>query len=108
MVVAMWWVEQITAISLEMVLPAVLGHWLDGRFGTEPWLVVVGALLGFAAAMTHLLSMARRGTGRTGRLGGSGRFDRRSGGDRPGSHGGRDSNGGGDSIPGSGGNSGRR
>ncbi len=28
-----------------------LGHWADGRFGTTPWLLVTGALLGFAAGL---------------------------------------------------------
>lgn len=26
-----------------------VGHWADGRFGTSPWLMVAGALLGFLA-----------------------------------------------------------
>lgn len=27
----------------------LLGYWLDGRFGTSPWLVVAGSLLGIVA-----------------------------------------------------------
>jgi F0F1-type ATP synthase assembly protein I len=61
MVVAMRWVHQITSIALEMALPALLGHWLDQRWGTEPWLVAVGAVLGFAVAMVHLLALAKQG-----------------------------------------------
>jgi F0F1-type ATP synthase assembly protein I len=60
MVVAMRWVNQITSISLEMALPAFLGRWLDQRWGTEPWLVAVGAVLGFAVAMVHLLALAKQ------------------------------------------------
>jgi len=60
MVVAMRWVNQITSIALEMAVPAFIGHWLDQRWKTEPWLVAVGALLGFAAAMVHLLSLAKQ------------------------------------------------
>lgn len=94
MVVAMRWVHQITSIAIEMALPALLGHWLDGRWGTEPWLVAVGALLGFAAAMVHLLSLAKqsnrtnlrrphRGTG-PGRGGASGSgFDSKGAGSGP-------------------------
>ena len=30
------------------------GQWLDRRFGTTPWLVLIGALLGAAAGMLNL------------------------------------------------------
>jgi len=60
MVVAMQWVHQVTSISLEMVLPAGLGYLADRSWGTEPWLVCVGAVLGFVTAMVHLLQLARR------------------------------------------------
>ena len=60
MVVAMHWVSQVTTISIEMALPAGLGYWLDQRWGTEPWLVVCGAVIGFAVGMWHLLQLAQR------------------------------------------------
>lgn len=66
MVVAMQWVHQITSISLEMALPAGLGWWLDQRWGTEPWLVIVGALLGFGLMMQHILVIAKK-SGKPGR-----------------------------------------
>jgi F0F1-type ATP synthase assembly protein I len=55
MVVAMRWVQQITSIAFEMALPALLGYWLDQRCGTEPWLLVLGAVLGFCLMMRHLV-----------------------------------------------------
>jgi F0F1-type ATP synthase assembly protein I len=61
MVAAMRWVQQITSIAVEMALPAFLGHLADERWGTEPWLVGVGALFGFAVAMLHLLSLTKQG-----------------------------------------------
>jgi hypothetical protein len=76
MVVGYEWVQRIISIALEMVLPALLGHWLDGRWGTEPWLVSCGAVLGFAVAMWHLINLAgtsRRGPGGRGPTGLSGR-----------------------------------
>ncbi len=36
-----------------------LGHWLDGFFGTAPWLAMAGVLLGFVAAITELWLMLR-------------------------------------------------
>lgn len=59
MVSAMAWVSQITTIGLEMVLPAMLGFWLDGRWGTTPGLTITGAVLGFIVSMNHLLQIAR-------------------------------------------------
>jgi F0F1-type ATP synthase assembly protein I len=58
----MHWVQQITSISIEMVAPAGLGYWLDGRWGTGPWLLALGAILGFSAALWHLLALAKRGS----------------------------------------------
>ena len=60
MVVAMRWVHQITSIAIEMAVPAFLGHWADQHWGTEPWFVGIGALLGFAVAMVHLLALAKQ------------------------------------------------
>ncbi len=59
MVVAMQWVSQITAIGLEMSLPAGCGYWLDVRWGTLPLMVVLGAGFGFTIGMLHLLRMVR-------------------------------------------------
>jgi F0F1-type ATP synthase assembly protein I len=61
MVVAMYWVQQVTSISIEMVAPAGLGYWLDKRWGTGPWVLAVGAVLGFLLALWHLLALAKRG-----------------------------------------------
>lgn len=57
--VAMQWVSQITTVSLEMSLPALLGYWLDSKWQTEPWLVVVGGVLGFVVGIRHLLQMVK-------------------------------------------------
>ena len=63
MAVAMQLVHQITSVALMMALPAWGGNMLDERFGTGPWLVSVGAILGFTAAMLQLLRLAG-GTGK--------------------------------------------
>ncbi|MEM6675373.1 MAG: AtpZ/AtpI family protein [Planctomycetota bacterium] len=34
---------------------ALAGNWLDGRFDTGPWLLVVGVLLAFAGGTVSLL-----------------------------------------------------
>lgn len=60
MVAAMQWVSQITAISMELVVLAVLGFWLDSMWGTDPWLLVSGALIGFAVGMMHLFQIVKQ------------------------------------------------
>ena len=35
-----------------------VGWWLDGKWGTEPWLTVAGAALGMTVALSHLLRSA--------------------------------------------------
>ena len=67
MVVGMYWVQQITSIAIEMALPAWLGHWADQRWGTEPWLVAVGAIAGMSLALWHLMAIARRAASRSSR-----------------------------------------
>lgn len=36
-----------------------LGHWLDNRLGTQPWLVLLGICAGFAIALYRLIFVAR-------------------------------------------------
>ena len=38
----------------------VIGSWLDGRFGTDPWGKVVISLLGFAAGLKQVIEIIRR------------------------------------------------
>ena len=55
--VAMEWVSRITTVALTMVLPAGLGYSVDQRWGTAPWLLVVGACGGLVLGVMQLLSM---------------------------------------------------
>jgi ATP synthase protein I len=56
------WATRVTSIGLEFALPAVLGGYLDGRFGTGSLLTILGAVFGFIAGMVHLMAMAREET----------------------------------------------
>lgn len=53
------WASRITSLSLEFVVPALVGVFLDKRLGSSPWGVVVGSALGFLVGMIHLLRIAR-------------------------------------------------
>ncbi len=59
--VAVEWSARLTAIGLEMALPPAAGYWFDLRVGMSPLFVILGAILGFAAGMFHLLQIARQG-----------------------------------------------
>ncbi len=55
---AMEWVSRITTISLEMALPALLGHWADRWLETKLVFLVLGVILGFSLGMWHLVKLA--------------------------------------------------
>lgn len=46
-------------VSLEMVLPGILGYWADTRLGTLPLLIFVGFAIGMTSAIWHLIRMTR-------------------------------------------------
>jgi ATP synthase protein I len=60
MAVGFEWSARITTVGLEMALPAWGGYWLDNRFGTSPIATAIGAILGLAVGMLHLLQIARQ------------------------------------------------
>jgi F0F1-type ATP synthase assembly protein I len=45
---------------LMIVLPLGLGYWLDKQFGTLPWLMVAGALLGSVGGMVWVVKSVFR------------------------------------------------
>jgi F0F1-type ATP synthase assembly protein I len=48
-------------IALSLVVYIVAGNWLDKRLGTDPWLTLVGALLGFVTMMFLIIRLAKHG-----------------------------------------------
>ena len=48
-----------TAVG-EMVVPVLIGAWLDSRNGWSPWGMLVGAVLGFGGGFAHLVIASRR------------------------------------------------
>jgi len=55
---AIEWVSRITVIALEMVLPGIVGQWLDKRYGLN-FLALIGFAFGLTAGMWHLLVMTK-------------------------------------------------
>jgi ATP synthase protein I len=35
-----------------------LGYWLDGKFDTSPWLILIGGVLGFAIGLYRMLKIS--------------------------------------------------
>jgi F0F1-type ATP synthase assembly protein I len=60
-------VGELGTLGLSFVLALVLGTWLglraDGAFGTSPWGMLVGFVLGFAAAVLNVVRITRRAFG---------------------------------------------
>ncbi|MFN7701197.1 MAG: AtpZ/AtpI family protein [Deltaproteobacteria bacterium] len=49
-----------TELSVAIFLGLFGGHWLDKRLATQPWLTLVGLLLGLAAGFKNLYRVAKR------------------------------------------------
>jgi F0F1-type ATP synthase assembly protein I len=43
-----------------IIIGVLFGVWLDGFFNTQPWLTLVGSLLGLAAAFMSIIRIAQR------------------------------------------------
>ncbi len=54
------WTSRIMTISLEMVVPGLVGYWLDTKLGTKFVLMLAGFVLGFTAAIKHLLHLTQK------------------------------------------------
>ena len=53
-----------TTISMEIAITVTLGFWLgrflDDRFGTEPWIMVAGVLLGMGLGILGIIQTLER------------------------------------------------
>lgn len=57
--VGMYWATRISSVGFSMAVPALIGFWLDGKWGTSPWLVVTGACVGFAIGLLEFVKLMR-------------------------------------------------
>ena len=48
---------------ITILLCIYAGRWLDGKFGTAPWLLVAGAVLGTAAGFFVMFRVLRSANG---------------------------------------------
>lgn len=61
MIARAWgWSSQVTSIALEMVIPGLIGLWIDRTLGTVMVFLVGGVIFGMTAGIIHLVQFARR------------------------------------------------
>lgn len=47
-----------THIAASMIIPVIAGMYVDNRWGSSPWGVIIGALIGFGAMISIVLRLA--------------------------------------------------
>jgi ATP synthase protein I len=62
---AMAWVSRITSISMEMVVPGLIGYYLLDRWlGTKVVFLILGLILGLIGGIWQLIRLTRQNDGR--------------------------------------------
>jgi hypothetical protein len=56
------WSARVSTLGFEFGIPALLGHFLDQKLGTNPVGLLVGMVLGFVVGMMHILRIAKDGS----------------------------------------------
>ena len=56
----MEWASRVTTVAMEMVVPALIGYWLDQRWGTRYVLLSIGAVLGFVTGLRSLIQLTHK------------------------------------------------
>lgn len=55
------YISQVAFIMITPILSGVIGgNWLDDRFGTSPWILIIGVFLGVSSAFMNLYKFVMR------------------------------------------------
>ena len=54
------WAARILPVAVEMVLPALIGTWIDRKLGTVAVFMLIGLGLGCFAATLHLMQLIKK------------------------------------------------
>lgn len=57
--IAYQWASRVMTISLGMVVPVLLGYWLDRKFDISPVLILAGCALGMFLGFSQLTQIAK-------------------------------------------------
>ena len=49
-----------TELVVTVLAGFLVGQWLDGRFGTGPWLMLLGAMSGITVGLYQLIRLSSR------------------------------------------------
>jgi hypothetical protein len=63
MAIALAWAATIMTISAEMVVPGLIGYWLDQRLGTRVLFLLIGLAAGCTVAALSLVNATKKRTG---------------------------------------------
>lgn len=58
-ITAMRWVSNITTISIEMVVPSLIGLYIDKKLDTQVLFMLIGLVIGNIYALWHLLKLVK-------------------------------------------------
>jgi len=58
------WTSYVTTIALEMVVPGLIGYWIDQRLSTGVVFLVLGVVVGFSVGLSHLMRLTRPADGK--------------------------------------------
>ncbi|MCU0960772.1 MAG: AtpZ/AtpI family protein [Pirellulaceae bacterium] len=53
------WAARGITVAGSMVVPGLIGYYLDTRWGTRPWIMMVGFAAGVALGIVQLVRMTR-------------------------------------------------
>jgi hypothetical protein len=59
-VIASQWASRVMTVSIEMVLPGLIGYWIDQKLDTVFLFMLIGFTVGITAAVWHLIQMTSR------------------------------------------------
>ena len=54
------WASRVMTVALEMVLPGLIGIWIDRKLGTKAVFTLAGFGLGLSVALWHLLQLTKK------------------------------------------------
>jgi ATP synthase protein I len=49
---------KVSSIGMQMAFPALIGWWIDTKWETTPWFLMLGACLGFVISLLELIKFA--------------------------------------------------
>jgi F0F1-type ATP synthase assembly protein I len=58
LIIGYMWAINVTSAAIEMVVPIILGVWLDNKFHTKPLCILIGLFLGMLIMLLHLIKFA--------------------------------------------------